>query len=173
MCYDVCHQSVEFEDVAASIRSLVAANVRINKFHISCAIEIANPGQDPQALTALSRYVEQRYLHQTLAKTQSGQIARYVDLDLALTSSPPVEFRDAAMWRVHFHVPVDAERIGPLGTTRGDLRRALAVIPELDYFPHLEVETYTWEVLPDGGAPNLVSGFARELRATKALLSSI
>lgn len=173
MCYDVCHQSVEFEDVAASIRSLAAANVRINKFHISCAIEIANPGQNPQALTALARYVEQRYLHQTFARTQSGQLARYVDLDLALTSSPPAEFRDAEMWRVHFHVPVDAEQIGPLGTTRGDLKRALAVIPELDYAPHLEVETYTWEVLPDGGAPNLVSGFAKELRATKTLLPSI
>lgn len=173
MCYDVCHQSVEFEDVAESIRSLSTAGIRINKLHISCAIEVANPGQNPEALTALSRYVEQRYLHQTFARTSSGSIARYVDLDLALTSSPPAEFRDASLWRVHFHVPVDAERIGPLGTTRGDLKRALAVIPELDYAPHLEVETYTWEVLPDGGAPNLVNGFAKELRATLALLSSI
>lgn len=173
MCYDVCHQSVEFEDVAASIRSLAAADIRINKFHISCAIEVANPGKDRALLAALARYVEQRYLHQTFAQTQSGQILRYVDLDLGLTSNPPAEFRDAQMWRVHFHVPVDAERIGPLGTTRGDLKKALAVIPELDYAPHLEVETYTWEVLPEGGTPNLVNGFAKELKATKLLLSSI
>ena len=74
------------------------------------------------------------------------------------------------MWRVHFHVPVDAEQLGPLGTTRGELKRALEVIPELDYAPHLEVETYTWEVLPGGGRPNIVDGFTRELLATKSLL---
>ena len=76
------------------------------------------------------------------------------------------------MWRVHFHVPVDAEHLGPLGTTRGELKRALAVIPELNYAPHLEVETYTWEVLPGGGTPNIVEGFTRELLATKRLLET-
>ena len=87
-----------------------------------------------------------------------------------MTSNPPPEFRDAEVWRVHFHVPVDAEHLGPLGTTRGDLKRALEVIPELDYAPHLEVETYTWEVLPGVGSPNIVDGFTRELLATKSLL---
>ena len=171
VCYDVCHQAVEFEDVAASIRSLVAADIRINKVHISCAIEVKQPGNNADLLTALSRYVEPRYLHQTFARTASGQIVRYVDLDHTLTSAPSPEFRDAAMWRVHFHVPVDAEQLGPLGTTRGELKVALGVIPELNYAPHLEVETYTWEVLPDGGTPNLIDGFTRELLATKSLLN--
>ncbi len=170
VCYDVCHQAVEFEDVAASIRSLVAADIRINKVHITCAIEIPVPGQHPEALAALSRYVEPRYLHQTFARTATGSVIRYVDLDLPLATNPAPEFRDASMWRVHFHVPVDAEQLGPLGTTRGELKRALAVIPELDYAPHLEVETYTWEVLPGGGSPNIVDGFTRELLATKSLL---
>ena len=93
-----------------------------------------------------------------------------MDLDHELTSAPNSEFRNAEMWRVHFHVPVDAEQLGPLGTTRGELKRALEVIPELDYAPHLEVETYTWEVLPGGGRPNIVDGFTRELLATKSLL---
>ena len=93
-----------------------------------------------------------------------------VDLDEQLTSSPSAEFRDAPLWRVHFHVPVDAEHLGPLGTTRGELKQALATLPELHYAPHLEVETYTWEVLPGGGAPNIIEGFTRELLATKKLL---
>lgn len=171
VCYDVCHQAVEFEDVAASIRSLTAAQIRINKVHITCAIEIANPGTNAAARTALARYVEPRYLHQTFARTKSGTIVRQVDLDEPLASTPPADFRDAPMWRVHFHVPVDSEHLGPLGTTRGELKKALAVIPELDYAPHLEVETYTWEVLPGGGTPNIVEGFTRELLATRKLLA--
>lgn len=171
VCYDVCHQAVEFEDVAASIRSLTASGIRINKVHITCAIELASPGSHPDALQVLARYVEPRYLHQTFAKTAGGTVVRQVDLDQALTSTPPLDFRDATMWRVHFHVPVDAEHLGPLGTTRGELKKALAVIPELDYAPHLEVETYTWEVLPGGGTPNIVDGFTRELLATRKLLS--
>ncbi len=173
VCYDVCHQAVEFEDVAASIRSLVAADIRINKVHITCAIEVSDPGMHPEVLTALSRYVEPRYLHQTFARTAAGQIVRHVDLDESTITKPSDDFRDAPMWRVHFHVPVDAEQLGPLGTTRGELKRALAVIPELAYAPHLEVETYTWEVLPGGGSINIVDGFTRELLATKALLRQI
>jgi hypothetical protein len=173
VCYDVCHQAVEFEDVAASIRSLNQAGIRINKVHITCAIEIANPGSDSDARKALARYVEPRYLHQTFARTAGGTIVRHVDLDEPLTVQPPADFRDAPMWRVHFHVPVNAEHLGPLGTTRGELKKALAVIPELNYAPHLEVETYTWEVLPDGGTPNIVDGFTKELLATRTLLDSL
>lgn len=173
VCYDVCHQAVEFEDVAASIRSLTAAQIRINKVHITCAIEVTNPGGNAAARTALARYVEPRYLHQTFARTASGSIVRQVDLDEPLASTPRAEFRDAPMWRVHFHVPVDAEHLGPLGTTRGELKKALAVIPKLDYSPHLEVETYTWEVLPGGGTPNIVEGFTRELLATRKLLQGL
>ncbi len=170
VCYDVCHQAVEFEDVAASIRSMTAAGIRINKVHITCAIELDHPGANAEARQVLARYVESRYLHQTFARTAAGAIVRQVDLDQPLTAAPPADFRDATMWRVHFHVPVDAEHLGPLGTTRGELKKALAVIPELDYAPHLEVETYTWEVLPGGGTPNIVDGFTRELLATRKLL---
>ena len=172
VCYDVCHQAVEFEDVAASIRTLAKSQIRINKVHITCAIEVTDPGSRPDALQALARYVEPRYLHQTFARTPGGEIVTQVDLDQTLTATPSAKFREAPLWRVHFHVPVDAEQLGPLGTTRSELKKALAVIPELDYAPHLEVETYTWEVLPGGGTPNIVEGFTRELLATKALLAS-
>lgn len=173
VCYDVCHQAVEFEDVAASIRSLVAAGIRINKVHITCAIEASQPGYSADVLKALASFIEPRYLHQTFAKTAAGAIYRAVDLNEQMTTSPTAEFLDAPIWRVHYHVPVDAEHLGPLGTTRHELKRALAVIPELDYAPHLEVETYTWEVLPDGGRPNIVDGFTRELIAMRTLLTQI
>jgi hypothetical protein len=43
----------------------------------------------------------------------------------------------------------------------------------LDYAPHLEVETYTWEVLPGEGKPDLVAGLTRELVATRGLLAEV
>ncbi|OYW25076.1 MAG: hypothetical protein B7Z55_00395 [Planctomycetales bacterium 12-60-4] len=173
VCYDVCHQSVEFEDVAASIRTLHAAEIRINKLHISCAIEARNVLTDVHVREALARYGEPRYLHQTFARRRDGSVVSWLDLDEQLLRTPPAEFADTDVWRVHFHVPVDARALGPLGTTRPDLERALAVVPELPYAPHLEVETYTWEVLPDGGKPQMIEGFARELAATRQLLDRI
>ena len=99
---------------------------------------------------------------------------RYIDLDRDLAESPSAEWLTADSWRVHFHVPVDAESLGPLGTTRDDLRRALACVAgDLDYEPHLEVETYTWEVLPGSEQPDLVSGLTRELEATAQLLEEV
>src|SRR6185312_3862348 len=36
LCYDICHQAVEFEDAGDSIRRLDRAGVRIDKVHVSC-----------------------------------------------------------------------------------------------------------------------------------------
>lgn len=177
LCYDVCHQAVEFEDVARSIRDLAAAGVRINKVHITCAIELADPGQNEAGRRALAEYVEERYLHQTFALARGGEVIRQTDLTRQLALEPPPEFRDAEAWRVHFHVPVNAETLGPLRTTRRELKDALAAIAELDYAPHLEVETYTWGVLPGAvapsGADHLVEGLTAELIATRKLLSDL
>ena len=171
VCYDVCHQSVEFEDVAASIRDLGDHEIRINKVHITCAVELQQPTS--QSLAELARFVEPRYLHQTFARSRSGQILSYLDLDKAICEQPPAGFHDAETWRVHFHVPVDAESLGLLGTTRSDLRKALMQVQALNYAPHLEVETYTWGVLPSGEKPSLVEGISRELRSTQLMLANL
>jgi hypothetical protein len=173
VCFDVCHQSVEFEDVADSIARLQAAEIRINKVHITCAIRLAEPGTNAAGRKALARYVEPRYLHQTFAQTRSGEYLAAVDLSGPLALDPPPAYRDAAEWRVHFHVPVNAEGLGSLGTTRADLQRALAAVAGLEYAPHLEVETYTWEVLPDSGTRPLVEGLRDELTATRQLLGEL
>ena len=176
LCFDVCHQAVEFEDVAASIDLLVENNIRINKVHISNAIELIDPANNREGREALNRFVEPRYLHQTFAKTSDGRILNRIDLDsrdVLRDESSYTEFDRAAAWRVHFHVPVNAEELGPLGTTRDDLRRALKRVYGLDYAPHLEIETYTWDVLPDGKSVDLVTGLCQEVMATGELLSEI
>lgn len=171
VCYDVCHQSVEFEDVAESIASLAREGIRINKVHITCALQVTNPSANPAAREALAHFVEPRYLHQTFARSLSGEVRRVLDLTTELALTPPTDFANADCWRIHFHVPVDAEQIGPLETTRADLKKALGAVTKLAYAPHLEVETYTWNVLPGGDKPELVTGLARELSATRDLLA--
>ena len=173
LCYDVCHQSVEFEDVAQSIRDLDAAGVRINKVHLSCAIQLDNPADNPEGRTALRRYIEPRYLHQTIARGMDGRIVRETDLNEALIQKPGEGFAGAPAWRIHFHVPIDANRLGPLATTRPDLKNALGAVAKLPYAPHLEVETYTWEVLPDAGPGDLIEGLARELVSAREMIDKV
>lgn len=172
VCYDVCHQAVEFEDAATAVGGLRAAGIRINKVQISCAIQLDDPA-DAEARAALAAFAEPRYLHQTMARAADGRTLRAVDLSPELATSPPDEWRGARPWRTHFHVPVDAERLGPLGTTRAELRAALAAVAGLDERPHLEVETYTWPVLPGVTATDMVDGLARELVATRDLLATL
>ena len=174
VCYDVCHQAVEFEDVADSIRTLAAAGVRINKVHITCAIDLVDPATNLAGRELLADYVEPRYLHQVTAQSGDGTLLQAIDLDETLARQPPDDWLAAPRWRVHFHIPVDAEALGPLGTTRAELVQALeAVAGDLDYEPHLEVETYTWDVLPGTRQPDLVTGLTAELTATRKLLQSL
>ncbi len=171
ICYDVCHQAVEFEDAAEAIGRLAAAGIRINKVQLSCAIEVRDPS-DPEQLAALRQYAEPRYLHQTFGRRPDGSVVRRVDLTTDFVAQPTDEFRGASCWRVHFHVPVDAHTLGPLHTTRADLEQALRALRQLDYRPHLEVETYTWPVLPGADPVSLVEGLARELIAIRELPSA-
>jgi len=173
LCFDVCHQAVAFEDVGRSIAALDEAGIRINKIHITCAIELREPANNRAARAALAEYCEPRYLHQTKARLADGRVLTQFDLDPGFALEPPTEFLAASMWRIHFHVPVDAERLGPLATTRAELRATLAAVRRLSYAPHLEVETYTWDVMPGGRPRDLVDGLSRELRATQALLAEL
>lgn len=176
LCLDVCHQAVEFEMIPQSIDQLIDVGVRINKIHITNAVEIENPATNEAGRAALANFVEPRYLHQTYAKMADGTVQQRVDLTVEdLQRDPPDAFLQADAWRVHFHVPVYADDIGPLKTTRADLRAALQRVQLMKYAPHLEVETYTWPVMPgsDADESSLVAQITQELRSAYDLLSEI
>ncbi len=173
VCYDVCHQAVEFEAPAACVASLDRAGVRVNKVQVSCAIELNAPAENAEGRAALRQFIEPRYLHQVFARLRDGRTIGAVDLTAEFLGAPGPEFTAAETWRVHFHVPVDAEHFGSLGTTRSALRPALAAIAALNYAPHMEVETYTWSVMPGEGAQDLVTGLANEINATQRLIDEI
>jgi len=178
LCYDICHQAVEFEEAGEALTALAAAGIRIVKVHVSCAIELEDPA-DAAARGALARHAEPRYLHQTFARTADGRILRDIDLSAHLAVAPPPDWLGAAAWRTHFHVPVNIERLGPLRTTRRDVEAALAAVARLGLRPHIELETYTWPVLagteardPQARQEAIVAGLARELAATRAWLAA-
>lgn len=176
LCLDVCHQAVEFELIPQSIDQLVDIGVRLNKIHITNAIELVTPATNSAGLKALQDYVEPRYLHQTYAKMPDGSVLQRVDLETDhLRDNGEDEFLHAEAWRVHFHVPVYADSIGPLKTTRPDLKAALQRVQLLKYAPHLEVETYTWPVMPDTDSTKttLATQITQELRSAYDLLGEI
>lgn len=177
VCYDVCHQAVEFEEITPSIGALDEAGIRINKLHITCALQLDQPAANVEGRRALAAYAEPRYLHQTIGRKSDGQLLRFIDLTEEFTRTPDADWETADPWRIHFHVPVNAERVGPLNTTRPQLVEALQGVSGLNYAPHLEVETYTWGVLPGESrqrkVEDLIQGLTDELRATGRLIKEI
>jgi hypothetical protein len=166
LCYDVCHAAVEFEDARGSIAALRAAGIPIHKLQLSAALRLA-PG--PGRLDALRAYAEGTYLHQTVTRSADGAVTRYLDLPDALGSP---EALAAEEWRVHFHVPIFQADIPPLATTQDFLSEILALHRESPISPHLEVETYTWDVLPaELRALPVEEAIARELKWVEARLA--
>jgi hypothetical protein len=137
VCYDCCHQAVEFESPAESLSLLKTAGIPIAKVQVSSALAVA--GSDAQLL---SPFVEQCYLHQVVIRHQNGALSRYVDLPQALNRHPGTSGDE---WRCHFHVPIFQQTFAGLGTTHDFLEECLPLFAEGVLF---EVETYTWEVLP-------------------------
>ncbi|MCH2211844.1 MAG: metabolite traffic protein EboE [Fuerstiella sp.] len=175
LCLDVCHQAVEFEDLTHSINLLESNSIRINKLHITNAVQLQHPLENEAGRQALLQYVEPRYLHQTYAKFSDGHIEQRTDLTVEhINCSPPDQFLQAEDWRIHFHVPVFAETLGPLHTTRHELEQAISRIADLPYSPHLEVETYTWPVMPGEDALpslNTADRIAKELDAATEIIT--
>jgi sugar phosphate isomerase/epimerase len=152
LCVDLCHLAVVREDPLAA----AACGLEIGKVQVSSCLEL----RDGRSLDRLLRFDEGRYLHQTVA--DSGARA----LDLGDVRARRAEFAQAGRLRTHFHVPVFWDEAGDLGSTRAEVERALRQWPRP--MPLLEVETYTWGVLPRELAPaDLASGIRAELAWTR------
>jgi hypothetical protein len=158
LCYDVCHAAVEFEDAAQGLNRLAAAGVPVHKLQLSAALRL--PRADSAARAALAAFDEPVYLHQVVARRPGGALTRMFDLAEALSRGDAA----AEEWRVHFHVPVFADDLGAFATTRDFLEDVLAIHARAPIAPHLEVETYTWDVLPpELRRDGLVASIAREI----------
>ncbi|WP_214323504.1 metabolite traffic protein EboE [Nonomuraea sediminis] len=154
ICLDTCHLAVMHEDPREALDKL--GGLPVVKVQASAALEARDPAA---ARRELERFVEPRFLHQTRAGSLGAD-----DLDEALAVLP-----DDRPWRVHFHIPLHADPPPPLSSTRPVLRQALAEVLASTDADHLEVETYTWDVLP-GRQDDLAAGIAAELAWTRDTL---
>lgn len=169
LCLDACHLAVAFDDPFEAIHGrggVVAARLRVVKAQLSSAMRSYWPDRERHRLR---RAVEGRFLHQVRRRVISGALEFAEDLDGALAG----DLAGDGEWRVHFHVPVHH---GP-GTTQPEL---VAFLGQLVGGPvpvtrHLEVETYTWSVLPDPPTDDagLVAGLAAELAWTRDQLTAL
>jgi sugar phosphate isomerase/epimerase len=148
VCLDACHAAVEFENPDDVLCTLRDAGIRILKIQLSAGLRISCLDKD--TLTALQPFAESTYLHQVIERTGS-ELTRYVDLPLALQAANERGERGAhnREWRIHFHVPLFLERLGPFENTQPFLTRLLQLQVEWTPTTHLEIETYTWDVLPE------------------------
>ncbi|MFD4421096.1 metabolite traffic protein EboE [Agromyces sp. NPDC058484] len=167
ICLDTCHLAVSFADPTETVRTVEAAGIRIVKVQASAALHVDDPA-DPASREAVAAFVEQRYLHQTRELGSDGAVRAVDDLPDAFATLPA-----QGPWRVHFHVPLHLAPTPPLRATTDVLRAACAAVRETRHGDeaHLDIETYTWSVLP-GGQADLVAGIAAEVRwATDELLA--
>jgi sugar phosphate isomerase/epimerase len=168
ICLDACHLAVQFEHPAVALRRLEDAGLPVVKLQASCAVEAEHPA-DPAARAALQRLAEPRFLHQTRTPTATAVLG-VDDLPDALDGDLP----DSGPWRVHFHAPLHTEPEPPLRTTADQLGHVLAGLlggssADCD---HIEVETYTWSVLPEPPA-DLAGGIAAELAWARDRLTGL
>ncbi|MFJ6653417.1 metabolite traffic protein EboE [Microbacterium sp. NPDC091313] len=163
LCLDTCHLAVSFADPAAVVAAARDAGVRIVKVQASVALEVPDPA-DPRTIAALEPFAEERYVHQVRAGGPGRVVRAADDLPEVLTAADP--WPTDVPWRVHVHIPLHARPAPPLRATSEVLASAVAAVasgPDADA-THLDVETYTWSVLPADLHPgSLVAGIAAEL----------
>jgi hypothetical protein len=154
--YDTCHLAVEYEEPADVASAFQKAGIRLSKIHLSSALEVI---PDAPSRAWLRQFADDTYLHQVVAKTKDGSLRRDKDLDLALDQ--PLGDQE---WRIHFHVPLHATLLTHGQTTASHLTGLLDLLKEQPGLcSHLEMETYTWEVLPaELRAKSVVEQLVRE-----------
>ncbi|GAA1810004.1 metabolite traffic protein EboE [Planosporangium flavigriseum] len=166
ICLDLAHLACAWEDPGEALARLEQAGLPVVKVQVSAALGADEPaGAEP----TLRAYAEPRFLHQTRGPDGHGTD----DLDAALDAGLP------GPWRVHYHVPLHGAPTPPLHSTLPVLRDALRRLlgGASAGCDHLDVETYTWGVLPEDQRPDtpdqLAAGIAAELAFARDELYSL
>lgn len=164
--YDCCHLAIEREDAKQGLTAIQNAGIRLSKLHLSSALQLSPSMEN---LNKLEEFIEPVYLHQVITSNRGQVMDRIKDLDIALRQTKSSSAQTSAdEWRVHFHVPLHASPGNGLGDTQ---KHVLDTLDWLEANPgtckHLEMETYTWEVLPETlRSTSVIDQVANEYRWT-------
>jgi hypothetical protein len=172
VCLDTCHMAVEFEDAADAFARLASAGISVNKVQLSSALRLTGGvgAAAPRAL--LGRFADDTYLHQVVTRDAAG-LTRYTDLPEALDAADSSSAASSAEWRVHFHVPIFLAAMSGFDTTQPYLASVLEVLKRTTACRCLEVETYTWDVLPpEYRTTDVCTAIARELSWVRGVVTA-
>jgi len=162
VCYDTCHFSVEYEEPQSVFARLQSAGIKIGKIQISAAIQVKIPADVEKRSLIVERlrpFAESTYLHQVIERRSDGTLHHYPDL---ITALPHLEQSLAEEWRTHFHVPIFIHDYQILQSTQDDIATVLHLLQTNNACSHLEIETYTWDVLPSEMKIDLLTSIQRE-----------
>lgn len=162
ICLDTCHMAVEYESPANVLARFHNAGIKVGKIQISSALKLMLP-HDRSAREAIARqlqaFAESTYLHQVVEQRRDGSLRHYTDLPYALTK---IYEPQATQWRIHFHVPLFIDHYGQFRSTQDEIHTVFDYLKRTHFSRHLEIETYTWEVLPAAYKSELVDSIERE-----------
>ena len=144
--YDTCHLAVEFEEPGDVIARFQQHRIKISKLHFSSALKVR---PTPEVRAALKAFADDIYFHQGVARAADGAMTRYKDLDAALNLNSEIRNPKSEEWRIHFHIPLHSKPTSLFDTTADHLLGVMDILKtDPSLCSHIEMETYTWEVLP-------------------------
>lgn len=170
--YDTCHLAIEFEDAQTALKRITGAGIRISKLHFSSALKLK---PTPENVSKLHAFDEPVYFHQVIASYGKDEpLRRFKDLPDALQFAAASPGSLGEEWRVHFHIPIHAQPGGGFDSTRDHLLGAMDWLSQNpSKCQHIEMETYTWEVLPlEMRSGDVVDQLVREYEWTLAEMRS-
>jgi hypothetical protein len=163
LCYDVCHFAIGFEESEEVLQKMEKHGLKIGKLQISAALKCTTSTNATieELQECLQTFDEPTYLHQAVIKTIYGGLLKFKDLKNGIEAMQNVDFKEL---RTHFHVPIFIEDYQLLQSTQNDITAILQSWRKKEFTKHLEVETYTWQVLPEHLQIDLTKSIERELR---------
>ena len=145
VCFDTCHMSLQYENLAESIALISANGIRLSKIQISAALKVPFV---KKSLKRLEDFCDPVYLHQVKGSITGGDIRSWEDLPDALSGVDGLN-QGFDQWRIHFHVPLYFKGDQEVGSTGSDLNERFFRAAIASGCGHFEIETYTFNVLPE------------------------
>jgi hypothetical protein len=160
ICFDVCHYAISYDPIEETLDELKSKGIGVGKIQISSALKVDLSKHFEEQMDTLKQYKEPIYLHQVRALNRSNEIIEYSDLDEAFEHIND-QIKEA---RVHFHVPIFIENYENIGSTQSEIVKSLTYQKLNSITKQLEIETYTWGVLPSEFQKPIEESVAREVQ---------
>jgi hypothetical protein len=165
LCFDICHFGVSYEEPQEVVNKLISEDIRVGKIQSSSALKVGFSVDELAKFEAIAQYDEPTYLHQVIARKMDGSFEKFRDLKPALDAFEVGKYLE---WRVHFHVPLFLEKYNLLSSTQSEIMKTLNIQKQKPFTNHLEIETYTWGVLPAAFQVPLNESIVREIEWVSA-----